>query len=124
MQPEYSQSTERRGYRVLLAVHDVADICGVSPRTVYRWVSSGELARVELPGTGARPILGIRPEDLRAFIDAGVRDRKDQLATDSVVTLNGRRYLNDCASAPLDTSGPQASRVPGSNAARRHSHGA
>jgi|GEM_PF-3280544 len=48
---------------------------GISTRTVRRMIESGELPSIRLPGslrregTRSRPILGVRPEDVKALIE-------------------------------------------------------
>jgi len=50
----------------LLKPEEVADLCGVGLRTVYRWIQSGALPVVEFSHRCKR----IRPEDLSEFIES------------------------------------------------------
>jgi excisionase family DNA binding protein len=49
--------------RRLLTVQQVAEICGISPKTVRRWIASGELHVYRL---GRQ--LRVSPSDLAAFL--------------------------------------------------------
>jgi excisionase family DNA binding protein len=49
-----------------LTVVDVAERYGVSPRTVLRWITAGELVAIELPGGQKR----IRQTDVDRFEQA------------------------------------------------------
>ena len=53
----------RSDSQALLTVDDVAEQCGVSQRTVRRWIASGNLTIVRLGR-----IVRIRPRDLELFI--------------------------------------------------------
>jgi len=49
----------------LLKTRDVADRCGVSPRTVALWLRDGKLKGVKLNGFSWR----VKTEDLDAFLE-------------------------------------------------------
>ena len=49
----------------MLTVSEVADICRISPRTVFRWLSKGQLQAVRIGN-----VTRIRREDLEAFFQA------------------------------------------------------
>jgi excisionase family DNA binding protein len=49
----------------LLSTRQVADICGVSPRTVAMWLRDGELKGIKLNGFTWR----VREDDLDEFIE-------------------------------------------------------
>jgi excisionase family DNA binding protein len=52
----------------LLSVSEVAEIVGVSPRSVARWIRSGDLAAVRL-GHGPAARLRVSPDDLAGFVE-------------------------------------------------------
>lgn len=52
---------------MFLTVHEVADMCRLSERAVYRAVESGEL-----PGTKLRSRLRIRASDVEKWIEQGL----------------------------------------------------
>lgn len=61
----------------LLTVKEVADLCQVSPRTVFRWLSLGELAAVRIGN-----VTRIRKDDLEAFFQAHLTGTtQDQLVS-------------------------------------------
>ena len=98
----------------LLSVSDVARRCGVSKRTVYRWLDDG-LPCLRLPGTGARPILRIDSDDLDQWLDAHRHDFANEKKEDRKLTLDGRRFFKPGTSAArtktrLDTSSGSPSR--------------
>lgn len=47
--PEYSPFTHKT-----LTIHQVADLCGVTVRTVYEWVRLGKVAYVRIPSGHVR----------------------------------------------------------------------
>ena len=57
----------------LLTVQEVAELCRLSERAVYRAVESGEL-----PGTKLRSRLRIRSSDLDAWINEGLVGQQDE----------------------------------------------
>lgn len=80
---------------LMLKVSDVAANCGVSPKTVYRWINNDELPVHRLPGSGSRGITLISPADLEAWLR---RHRVDpSLCDQQVIKLEGRRYFKSNA---------------------------
>jgi excisionase family DNA binding protein len=54
----------------LYRIRDAAAVLGVSPRMVYAFLETGELAAVRLPSTGTkRPPVRIARTDLLAFVE-------------------------------------------------------
>jgi hypothetical protein len=96
----------------LLSVHAVARACGVSVRTVYRWLGPPDGLPVHLlPGTGTRPILRVAQEDLDAFL---ARHRHDPEVVDAAKNrtfhLDGMRFMRptstESGKPELDTRRP------------------
>ena len=58
----------------LQTARQVADLLGVSPKTVLRWSSRGELPAVRLPGGAVR----FRPDDLDAWITERTRRGREE----------------------------------------------
>lgn len=52
--------------RQLLTPNDVADLCGLSVKTIYRAIHRGELSAYKVGGSRYR----IRPDELDAWVDA------------------------------------------------------
>lgn len=76
---------------IMLKVADVAANCGVSLKTVYRWINNDQLPIHRLPGSGSRGITLISPGDLEVWLR---RHRVDPSACEQqVIKLDGRRYL-------------------------------
>ena len=74
--------------RQLLTVADVASACGVSIRTVYRWIENDGLPVHRIPGVGARPLLRIASDDLDEWLGQYRHDYaiEDAVAADQVFT--------------------------------------
>ncbi len=49
----------------LLSIAEVAEICLVSPKTIWRWIKAGDLRAIRL---GAQ--WRIAPDDLKSFLQA------------------------------------------------------
>jgi excisionase family DNA binding protein len=67
-----------------LTTGDVARLCGVSFRTVIRWIERGWLKGYKLPGRGDNRV---RPDDLRAFL------REHRMPVPGALQPGGRRVL-------------------------------
>jgi excisionase family DNA binding protein len=76
----------------LLRVHEVADHCSVSQKTVRRWINEGGLPTHRLPGAGSRGITLVSREDLESWL-AGFRHREPAKDDEPVIHLAGRRLL-------------------------------
>ena len=102
---------------LLLSVESVARTCGISRRTVYRWLHEG-LPSYNIPGAGFRPILRISTDDLTAWLNRFRHDPIRQAEEPKTLHLEGRRFFRpapDFARRPeLDTRS-----VPRSRPARR-----
>lgn len=79
--------------RFLLRFDEVARLCGVSVKTVRRWVDSEGLPVVQIQGAGARPMTFITPRDLDEWIESRRRIRSLDQADSRTVRLNGRRFI-------------------------------
>ena len=74
-----------------LRVENVAQACGVSAKTVYRWLHDG-LPHHRPPGAGSRGILLVSRTDLDSWLR---RYRHDPAAAaPQKLTLNGRRFID------------------------------
>ncbi|QNN21565.1 helix-turn-helix domain-containing protein [Planctomycetales bacterium ZRK34] len=78
--------------QVILTLLQVAEICGVSRRTVLRWIHDHGLPVHRLPGAGTRPILAVRCSDLDDWLDQHRHD-PSQLTEEAVLRLEGQRFL-------------------------------
>lgn len=103
----------------LLSVQAVADACGVSIRTVYRWLARDGLSVHRLPGTGARSIIRIAQADLSHFLNHHRHDPEMEKALGSrTMRLSGTSFLPTKSSfsgfrkTQLDPVPPPRSRVP------------
>lgn len=79
--------------RALLRVAEVAARCGVSCRTVNRWLATEGLPHVRKAAAGTRPILFVRPEDLEEWIAADRHTSRSEPPDGHVVHLQGRRLV-------------------------------
>lgn len=79
------------GPRVLLVVSEVAVLCGVSPKTVRRWIADEGLPTVRIRAAGARQAVFVRPGDLDAWIEARQPESAEE-AEEAVLRLDGRRF--------------------------------
>lgn len=57
-----------QGIEKLLTPKEVAEILGVSPKTIERKLLCGEIPYIKVAGRRDRQIRRITPEDLRAYI--------------------------------------------------------
>jgi excisionase family DNA binding protein len=55
----------------LLTTKQVAQFCGISERTVWRWSHSGAMPRFVKVGPGKRGVVRLRRADLESWIAAG-----------------------------------------------------
>ena len=93
--------------RATLTVSEVADACGVSSKTIRRWIDLEGLPTVRLAAAGARPITLIIPSDL----DAWLRDARHESSAsedEPTVKIDGFRFLGQ---KPLDKQNSSRSSV-------------
>ena len=62
------RSSEADTQQIMLTVPQVAASCGVSPRTVKRWISDHALPVHRLPGASARRIVLLSRSDLEEWL--------------------------------------------------------
>lgn len=79
--------------RAALSVKDVAASCGVSAKTVRRWVSNEGLPSVRVCGAGARAMTFILPSDLDAWLQAARHESSQTKDQDQSVQIQGRRFV-------------------------------
>lgn len=79
----------------LLKVGTIADLCGVSVRTIYRWIDREGLPVHRIPGAGLRPILRIAEADLTAWLSRHRHDPEvEDAAGPQTMTLDGMHYIS------------------------------
>ena len=83
-------------HQLMMTVAQVGRLCGVSVRTVSRWVRNEGLATHRLPGRGGRPLLMVHRQDLdewlgRFRVDPNSDDESDK----RTISLAGRRFFGD-----------------------------
>ena len=82
------------GEQLLLKVPEVAALCGVSSKTVSRWIESGEIPTIRPLGMGARPMTLVARSDLDVWIDKNRTIHRDQTSAHKpTVTIHGRRFV-------------------------------
>ena len=82
----------------LLSVGTVAKHCGVSVRTVYRWLNDGLVCH-RLSGAGARPILRVDSGDLDQWLGRFRHDFAEERASNRTLRLAGRRFIKAATSS-------------------------
>ena len=80
--------------RALLTIAEVGAACGVSTKTVQRWIATEGLSCVRKRGGGAREMQFIRPNDLQDWIDADLHDPRAAQPDNRIVHVRGRRLLD------------------------------
>lgn len=85
--------------QIMLTVPQVAAVCGVSARTVKRWIHNDNLPSHRLPGAGARPIIAVSRPDLDEWLGRHRHDPNRQSDTDRTFKIDGQRFLKDKSSA-------------------------
>jgi len=91
---EDTQPSQSIGEQILLTVPDVAALCGVSRKTVDRWIESESLPTIRPNGHGARPMKLIARKDLDAWIEEHRTVHKASPDAHKVtVTIQGRRFV-------------------------------
>lgn len=91
--------------RVLLRLDEVARLCGVSVKTVRRWVDGEGLPVIRIAGAGARPMTFVAPRDLDEWIDKRRRVDHPDEGDPRTVRLNGRRFINSDKSNERKSTG-------------------
>ena len=86
--------------RRLLSINEVAERCGVSGRTVYRWLNHDGLPTHRLPTTGLRPILRIAEADLDVWLQGHRQDPEIAEAAQRTLRLDGMRFMSTPARFP------------------------
>ena len=66
--------------------------CGVSAKTVRRWINNEGLPSVRICGAGARAMTFILPSDLDAWLQAARHDSSQTKDQDLSVQINARRF--------------------------------
>ena len=83
-------------HQLMLTAAQVGELCGVSTRTVNRWVSNDGLATHHLPGRGGRPVLMVHRHDLDEWLGRFRVDPKSDDGSDKrTISLAGRRFFGD-----------------------------
>ena len=99
----------------MLSVSDVAAICGVSTRTVYRWMDEDDLPVHHIPGSGARPIRRVDRNDLDEWLrQYSHKFAEEMAAATQTIRLNGRKFIARKGSFRSPNSGLDSSRSPAS----------
>ncbi|PCI10577.1 hypothetical protein COB72_03210 [bacterium] len=73
--------------RAALSVRDVAAVCGVSAKSVRRWISNEGLPSVRICGAGARAMTFILPIDLDAWFQTARHDSSQAKDQDQSVQI-------------------------------------
>ena len=87
----FSDDQPRR--QLLMTVGQTAATCGVSSKTVKRWIADDGLPVHRLPGSGARPIMAVSRTDLDEWLAQYRHDPRHAAETDKTFTVQGRRFL-------------------------------
>jgi len=77
----------------MLKLAEVATACGISVKTVQRWIAFEQLPCVRLRGAGVREMAFVRPGDLEAWL---LRSRTDPAVTTAAVpsfSLEGQKHI-------------------------------
>ena len=82
----------------LLSIEAAASLCGVSTRTVRRWIERENLPIHHLPGTGLRSIVRIAQVDLDRWLERHRHDPEAEADRDQTMQLDGIRFINPSAS--------------------------
>ena len=98
-QTDNSAHGHRLDQQIMLTVPQVAAACGVSARTVKRWIHDDGLPIHRLPGTGTRPIMAVSRPDLDEWLSRFRSDPDRQTDADTTFSLRGPRFLRDRSSA-------------------------
>ena len=87
-------SSSNPGEKRLLKIEDVAERCGTSKRTVYRWIESDDLPVHRFPGSGKAGILRIDQDDLDNWLAQYRHDfTKEAEKHEQTIKLDGRRFI-------------------------------
>ena len=80
-------------HQVLLTVQQLATLCGVSSRTVTRWIEDDGLPVHQMPGRGGRSLRLIDPADFDEWIRQYRLDPKVDVNDQPAIRINGRRFF-------------------------------
>ena len=86
------------GRRMALTVKDVAASCGVSEKTVRRWINNERLPVVRICGAGARMMTLVRPADLDQWLKEARQIVTGSKSQEPIVQIQRRRFIR----RPLD----------------------
>ena len=76
-----------------MTVKDVAAACGISAKTVRRWISNEGLPSVRVCGAGARAMTFVLPSDLDQWLQDARHDSSQMNDQDGSVQIHGRRFV-------------------------------
>jgi len=96
--PRDPQSERSAVPRLTLRVSEVAASCGVSTKTVQRWIESEGLPVVRRRAAGAREITLVLVEDLEDWLRDGRVDPAATPPEPPTVRLHSRRFLREDSS--------------------------
>lgn len=82
-------------HQVLLTVQQLASLCGVSARTVTRWIEGDGLPVHQMPGRGGRSLRLIHRSDFDEWIRQYRLDTKVDVNDQPAIRINGRRFFPD-----------------------------
>ena len=85
--------TASAGENHLLTIEAVASLCGVSTRTVRRWIDRENLPIHRLPGMGLRGITRIAQADLDRWLERHRHDPEPETTCDQTMKLEGVRFM-------------------------------
>ena len=84
----------------LLTIKEAAEYCGVSDRTVKRWINSKKVPFLKLPsGNGARPIIRIDISELIKWqkslsVNSAETTTNETKPSGKRIKLCGRKFIN------------------------------
>lgn len=76
-----------------MTVTDVAASCGVSMKTVRRWINNEGLPSVRICGAGARAMTFVLPSDLDQWLQAARHESSQEKDQEQSVQIHGRRFV-------------------------------
>ena len=82
----------------LMSIEAVASTCGVSTRTVRRWIEKENLPVHHLPGVGLRGIVRIAQIDLDRWLERHRHDPETDATRDQTMHMEGMRFMKSSPS--------------------------